>query len=303
MVSTLLSAVPARRRESRPRSAFSAFGPTSHQWDRNANAPSSVAVNVRTNKAKASACSRVQLDRARRLAIYRARGRRGRAAILRADRPTVIRDGLIWSLTTSASHSLAKRQAAQGAVPTLGCYPDRASKARRKLSSRSSPSYHRPSNLSGRRVCDRARRRRGEHGDKSRTVISDGDAALHHLRQRCRRQVDTDRRMLTIAAKFQRMTGRLGPGPERDFALLFDGLSAEREQGITIDVAYRYFSVAAAASLSPTRRARAIPRNMVTAPRRRPRRGADRCAQGVLTQGRRTLTSPICSASAASFWR
>src|SRR5688572_12153989 len=27
-----------------------------------------------------------------------------------------------------------------------------------------------------------------------------------------------------------------------DFALLLDGLEAEREQGITIDVAYRYFS-------------------------------------------------------------
>jgi len=31
-------------------------------------------------------------------------------------------------------------------------------------------------------------------------------------------------------------------GEARDFALLVDGLSAEREQGITIDVAYRYFS-------------------------------------------------------------
>jgi bifunctional enzyme CysN/CysC len=31
-------------------------------------------------------------------------------------------------------------------------------------------------------------------------------------------------------------------GDHRDFALLVDGLSAEREQGITIDVAYRYFS-------------------------------------------------------------
>ncbi|HTH09677.1 MAG TPA: GTP-binding protein, partial [Acidovorax sp.] len=29
---------------------------------------------------------------------------------------------------------------------------------------------------------------------------------------------------------------------ETDLALLTDGLSAEREQGITIDVAYRYFS-------------------------------------------------------------
>jgi bifunctional enzyme CysN/CysC len=31
-------------------------------------------------------------------------------------------------------------------------------------------------------------------------------------------------------------------GAEVDFALLLDGLEAEREQGITIDVAYRYFS-------------------------------------------------------------
>src|SRR5207249_1492703 len=30
-------------------------------------------------------------------------------------------------------------------------------------------------------------------------------------------------------------------GEELDFALLLDGLQAEREQGITIDVAYRYF--------------------------------------------------------------
>src|SRR5210317_615463 len=31
-------------------------------------------------------------------------------------------------------------------------------------------------------------------------------------------------------------------GDELDFALLLDGLTAEREQGITIDVAYRFFS-------------------------------------------------------------
>jgi len=31
-------------------------------------------------------------------------------------------------------------------------------------------------------------------------------------------------------------------GAELDFALLVDGLAAEREQGITIDVAYRFFS-------------------------------------------------------------
>src|SRR5271168_4241481 len=33
-------------------------------------------------------------------------------------------------------------------------------------------------------------------------------------------------------------------GDEIDYALLVDGLEAEREQGITIDVAYRYFATA-----------------------------------------------------------
>ncbi|HEX3848036.1 MAG TPA: GTP-binding protein, partial [Steroidobacteraceae bacterium] len=34
-------------------------------------------------------------------------------------------------------------------------------------------------------------------------------------------------------------------GGEIDFALLVDGLQAEREQGITIDVAYRFFATPA----------------------------------------------------------
>ncbi len=43
-------------------------------------------------------------------------------------------------------------------------------------------------------------------------------------------------------------------GDEPDLALLVDGLEAEREQGITIDVAYRATSRApGAASSSPTR--------------------------------------------------
>ena len=39
-------------------------------------------------------------------------------------------------------------------------------------------------------------------------------------------------------------SARFGSGPAIEFALLTDGLRAEREQGITIDVAYRYFSTA-----------------------------------------------------------
>jgi len=37
-----------------------------------------------------------------------------------------------------------------------------------------------------------------------------------------------------------------------NLALLTDGLRAEREQGITIDVAYRYFATPAGSSSSPT---------------------------------------------------
>jgi bifunctional enzyme CysN/CysC len=44
----------------------------------------------------------------------------------------------------------------------------------------------------------------------------------------------------------ERDTARFGTtGDAPDYALLLDGLEAEREQGITIDVAYRYFSSAA----------------------------------------------------------
>ena len=45
---------------------------------------------------------------------------------------------------------------------------------------------------------------------------------------------------LTALARESRRFGTTGEAP--DYALLLDGLEAEREQGITIDVAYRYFS-------------------------------------------------------------
>jgi bifunctional enzyme CysN/CysC len=46
-------------------------------------------------------------------------------------------------------------------------------------------------------------------------------------------------------ATLERDSKRIGhAGEDIDYALLLDGLKAEREQGITIDVAYRYFSTA-----------------------------------------------------------
>src|ERR1700756_2397085 len=48
-----------------------------------------------------------------------------------------------------------------------------------------------------------------------------------------------DDQLTQLAADSRRVGTR---GGELDFALLVDGLAAEREQGITIDVAYRFFS-------------------------------------------------------------
>src|SRR5256885_7780617 len=45
--------------------------------------------------------------------------------------------------------------------------------------------------------------------------------------------------MAALVADSKRVGTR---GDDIDFALLVDGLAAEREQGITIDVAYRFFS-------------------------------------------------------------
>jgi bifunctional enzyme CysN/CysC len=54
---------------------------------------------------------------------------------------------------------------------------------------------------------------------------------------------DTRRVFDDQLASLEADSGRYGTaGDEIDFALLVDGLAAEREQGITIDVAYRYFA-------------------------------------------------------------
>ena len=79
-----------------------------------------------------------------------------------------------------------------------------------------------------------------------------GRAALHRLRLGRRRQVDPDRppparhqaalRRPARGARTRPRAGTARTGDGLDFALLVDGLAAEREQGITIDVAYRFFS-------------------------------------------------------------
>src|SRR6188472_305467 len=97
-----------------------------------------------------------------------------------------------------------------------------------------------------------------------------------------------DDHVAALAADSRRAGTR---GGELDYALLLDGLAAEREQGITIDVAYRYFATARRSFIvADTPGHEQYTRNMVT--------GASTadCAvllldarKGVLTQTRRHL--------------
>ncbi len=91
-------------------------------------------------------------------------------------------------------------------------------------------------------------------------------------------------------AALRRDSGKFGTvGGDLDFALLVDGLEAERAQGITIDVAYRYFATARRSFIvADTPGHEQYTRNMAT--------GASNCdlavilvdaSKGVLTQTRR----------------
>ena len=142
----------------------------------------------------------------------------------------------------------------------------------RPLPDRRRPDGHRGGALGGRRhrVGDRARPRprrspsaarpepttaspRRRWRTASARAISDGrdradgaarTAAAGHRRLGRRRQEHADR----AAAARHRLAARRPPrrrlarGAELDLAAITDGLRAEREQGITIDVAYRFFS-------------------------------------------------------------
>ena len=116
--------------------------------------------------------------------------------------------------------------------------------------------------------------------------------ALPHLRLGRRRQVDADRPAALRAEADLRRSARgararfaastAPTGEDIDFALLLDGLEAEREQGITIDVAYRSFATPRRAFIvADTPGPRAIhPQHGDRRLQRRARRAAGRRAQG-----------------------
>ena len=94
-------------------------------------------------------------------------------------------------------------------------------------------------------------------------------------------------------------------GEKLDLALLVDGLQAEREQGITIDVAYRYFSTAKRKFIiSDTPGHEQYTRNMAA--------GASTCDLAIILIDARkgcwirpavTALSRACSASSSSWWQ
>lgn len=107
-------------------------------------------------------------------------------------------------------------------------------------------------------------------------------------------------------AALERDSKRVGNAGEHiDYALLCDGLKAEREQGITIDVAYRYFSTNKRKFIiADTPGHEQYTRNMITG-------GSTAnlavilvdARTGVITQTRRHTFSSRSSASNTSSWR
>lgn len=104
----------------------------------------------------------------------------------------------------------------------------------------------------------------------------------------------------------ERDSKRVGNAGEHiDYALLLDGLKAEREQGITIDVAYRYFSTNGRKFIiADTPGHEQYTRNMITG-------GSTAnlaiilvdARTGVITQTRRHTFWYLCWASSTWCWR
>ena len=110
-----------------------------------------------------------------------------------------------------------------------------------------------------------------------------------------------------VMAALERDSIRFGTVPGgTDYALLVDGLAAERDQGITIDVAYRFFETPRRA-LHPGRCTRARAVHAQHGHRRLARRTSRCCwsmrARACWCRRGGTRRSRRCSASARSCWR
>jgi sulfate adenylyltransferase subunit 2 len=199
-----------------------------------------------------------------------------------AERPVIERDGALLMVDDDR---MALRPGEQARSPPRALphprllAPDRRRRKRRRLTLdavvrevarrlhvRTSGPRHRPRP----RRLDGAEEARGLFLMDLRSLTwSPRDCPPDHLRLRRRRQVDPDR---PPAARGRRRTRRPDrrPAPDRrsepDLSFLVDGLAAEREQGITIDVAYRFFDIGERRFiLADTPGHEQYTRNMVTA--------------------------------------
>src|SRR5690606_22040666 len=201
----------------------------------------------------------IQLDRARRLALHPSRRHRSRAALFcrRAAGSDARRPHPDGRRRAFPAGRRRNGRAAPGALPHLGLLsPDRGDRERC-----SRPCRHRRRNGASHHIRTpgprhRQGRRRPCHGTQEAGgifLMAAGEPDLLHFIT-CgsvddgkstligRLLHDTSAVLDDQLATLEADSAKVGTqGEALDFALLVDGLSAEREQGITIDVAYRYF--------------------------------------------------------------
>ena len=139
---------------------------------------------------------------------------------------------------------------------------------RRDRGHAASPSAARPAPTTARR---RPRWKTASARATSRWPPADRAAAARHRRLGRRRQVDADRAAAATTPR-RCIEPTSVADAEADLAHVTDGLRAEREQGITIDVAYRFFATPSAL-VHHRRHARATSATRATwSPAPRPRR-------------------------------
>ena len=177
-----------------------------------------------------------------------------RAAVdlLRPHPAGVPRDGM-W-LADHAVRDAARRRGGRGADGAVPHGRRRHLHRCGRVGRRRRGGHHRgdrghPDHRAGRHPGRRPHQRGRHGGPQEGGVLLDGAASFRHRRVGRRRQVRPHRRLLYDSkAIFEdqlesvERTSRARGDAYTDLALLTDGLRAEREQGITIDVAYRYFA-------------------------------------------------------------
>jgi hypothetical protein len=277
----------ATKRSPAPRSASTPSATRPANGTPRTSAPSSGTSTTRASpRRKHPRLSALQLDRAGRLALH-PRGKHSRSSIStspKSGRCMCAARRSFRSSRTSSRACPAKPQMVKCRLRSLGCSPctgairsdadtipeDHRRAAQLPLLGARQPRHRpRPGRLDGDQeagglllmprspLSSRFPYRRLPRREREKDLlrfstagsVDDGKSTLIG-----RLLYDTQASTKIRSSRHRREGNYRKPG-QIDFALLTDGLRAEREQGITIDVAYRYFSTRGASSSSPTRRA------------------------------------------------